>query len=73
MKHEITLTREFSSVSLESRIYLRSNNTPVNTFDDTEQGLKDAQEAYKQALKNIREKGTLKEMLAKEVIETEDK
>jgi hypothetical protein len=52
---------------------LRSNNTPVNTFDDTEQGLKDAQEAYKQALKNIREKGTLKEMLAKEVIETEDK
>jgi len=73
MKHEITLTREFSSLCVCTKLYLRVNTAMVGNFDDTEAGKKEAQTAYNHAVEQVRKYGMINEPILKEVIETEDK
>jgi len=73
MKHEVTLTREPSSVCCETRLYIRVDNGITNNFDDTDEGMIKAQIAYSHTLEQIGKHGTTNEVLLKDVVETEDK
>jgi hypothetical protein len=70
MKHIIKVTREFSSVECDTKIYLRVDGCVINTFYDTDEGREQARKAYQHAIEQVKVKGEVNETLFKEEIET---